>query len=108
MASGVGLFVYGTLMDKSLVYQLTGKYFPTSHATLKGFRKLTSHLGYPYILPHRNSKVEGLLIRDIDPESMKKLDRYEGRLYSRKKVLAVSGGKKFACEAYVGKPRPLR
>ncbi len=93
-------------MDKSLVYQLTGKSFPTSTAYLKDYKKLTSHLGYPYILPHKGFKVEGLLIRGIDPISMKKLDRYEdeGRLYLRRKVSAVSGDGKVPCETYIGNP----
>ena len=91
-------------MDKSLVYQLTGKSFPTSTACLKDYKKLTSHLGHPYILPHKGSKVEGLLIRDIDPQSMKRLDKYEdeGRLYFRKKVTVLSVGEKVSCEVYVG------
>ena len=96
-------------MDKSLVYQLTGKSFPTSTAYLKDYKKLTSHLGYPYILPHKGSKVEGLLIRDIDPQSMKRLGKYEdeGRLYLRKKVTAVSSGRRFNCEVYVGNEKFL-
>ena len=104
------LFVYGTLVDKSLVYQITGKYFPTFPAVLRGFKKLNSRLGYPYIILHRGSKVEGLLIRNIDPESMKRLDRYEdeGRLYSRRKLTVVSNGKRVSCKAYVGNPKMLR
>ena len=89
-------------MDRSLLYQVTHKYFSTSAAYLKDFRKLTSHLGYPYILPHKGYKVEGLLIRDIDPDSIKRLDQYEGRLYPRRKLAVVSGGKRVSCEAYVG------
>ena len=102
------LFVYGTLMDKRLLYQLTGKFFSTFPAVLRGFKKLDSHLGYPYILPYKTSKVEGLLIKNIDPESIKKLDRYEGQLYSRKRVAVVWGGKRTACEVYVGKKKLLR
>jgi gamma-glutamylcyclotransferase (GGCT)/AIG2-like uncharacterized protein YtfP len=97
-------------MDKSLVYQLTVKSFPTSTAYLKDYKKLTSHLGYPYILPHKGFKVEGFLIRDIDPQTMKRLDKYEdeGRLYFRKRLTAVSSGKEVLCDAYVGNPTILQ
>lgn len=106
----VNLFVYGTLMDKSLLYQITRKYFPTFPACLRNFKKLTSHLGYPYIVSSKGSKVEGLLIVEIDPDSMKWLDQYEdeGRLYLRKKIAVVSDGKRIACQAYVGNPKVLR
>lgn len=102
------LFVYGTLMDKTLLCQITGKYFSAFPAVLRGFKKLDSHLGYPYILPYKASKVNGLLIENIDPESSKKLDRFEGELYSRRRVTVVRGGKRTACEVYVGREKLLR
>ncbi len=97
-------------MDKSCVYEITAKSFPTSPATLKDFKKLTSHLGYPYIVPEKGSVVKGLLIRNIDPQSMQKLDGYEneGRLYYRKRVRVVSADKEIGCETYVGNPKFLR
>jgi len=109
MSSGVDLFVYRTLMDKSLVHQITGKHFSTSPAYLKDFRKLPSKFGYSHILPHKGSQVEGLLITGIDPGSMKRIDHYEeeGRLYFRKKITVVSNGKTIACEAYVGNSKIL-
>lgn len=103
------LFVYGTLTDKHLVYQLTGKKFPTSSASLRDFERRIARSGYPYILPHSSSKVEGLLIRNLDPESLRRLDRYEdeGRLYFRKTIAVFSRGRQVACETYVGNRRLL-
>jgi gamma-glutamylcyclotransferase (GGCT)/AIG2-like uncharacterized protein YtfP len=97
-------------MEKSVLRQLTGKEFPTSPADLKDFTRLISHLGYPYIVRSRGAKVEGILIRNIDPQSMKKLDQYEdeGRLYSRQKVTVVSDRKKVGCQAYLGNLKVLR
>lgn len=97
-------------MDTSLVHQITGKHFPTAPAYLKDFRKLPSKFGYPYIFPHKGSRVEGLLIGGIDPQSIKKIDEYEdeGRHYYRKKITVVSNGKTIACLAYVGNPKILR
>ncbi|MBI2998954.1 MAG: gamma-glutamylcyclotransferase [Deltaproteobacteria bacterium] len=50
--------------------------------------------GYPYILPHSGSKVEGLLIRNLDPESLRRLDCYEdeGRLFSAKGSPSFAAG----------------
>ncbi len=97
-------------MDKSLLHQITSKYFPTCPAYLKDFRTLPSQFGYPYILPHKGSQVEGLLITGIDPGSMKRIDHYEdeGRLYFRKNITVISNGKTIACQAYVGNPKVLR
>jgi gamma-glutamylcyclotransferase (GGCT)/AIG2-like uncharacterized protein YtfP len=96
-------------MDKSMIHQLTGKEFTTSPAILKDFIKLSSHLGYPYIIPDKGSKVEGSIIKDIDRQSMRKLDAYEaeGRLYYREKVRVVTAGKELNCETYVGNPKFL-
>ena len=105
----VNLFVYGTLMDRSVIHRLTGKDFPASPAILKDFIKLSSHLGYPYIISDKGSKVEGSIIKNIDRQSMRKLDAYEakGRLYYREKVRVIAAGEELNCEAYVGNPKFL-
>jgi gamma-glutamylcyclotransferase (GGCT)/AIG2-like uncharacterized protein YtfP len=105
----IDLFVYGTLMEKSLLYQMTRKRFTTSPAYLEDFKKVISHLGYPYAVPSKGSQVNGLLLRDLDTESLKKLDRYEdeGRLYFRRQMTVICGGEKRACEVYVGNEKFL-
>lgn len=106
----MNVFVYGTLIEKSCLHELTGKQFTTSPAILKDFKKFTSHLGYLYIVPDKGSRVEGFLVHDVDPQSIQKLDRYEskGRLYMREKVVATCGRKKIPCETYVGNQQVLR
>lgn len=108
-SSAKNLFVYGSLTSSSLFQQIAGKQLPISPAVLKDFQKFTSRLGYPYILPRKGSVVKGLLIRGIDPETIKRLDRYEaeGRLYFRRRVNVVSQGRRVGCETYVGNPRRL-
>ncbi len=103
------LFVYGTLTDKPRLYKIAGKSFPTSPACLKDFKKLASRFGYPYIIPEKGSVVEGLLIRNIDEQSLERIDRYEdeGRLYYRKEIQVVSAGEEIRCETYVGNPKFL-
>ncbi len=97
-------------MEESRLYQITGKHFPTSPARLKDFKKLISHLSYPYIVPSKGSRVDGLLIRNVDVESLAKIDSYEeeGRLYFRKKATAICGARKYGCEIYVGNEKFLR
>ncbi len=97
-------------MDLSLLHRITGNHFSPSPAVLKDFQKFSSRLGYPHILPRKGSTVEGLLIRGLDPESIRKLDRYEaeGHLYFRQKLTVVSQEKRARCEVYVKNPRRLR
>lgn len=106
-SDNVDLFVYGTLRDKRLLQQLTGKPFRTSPACLKDFKKWTTPAGYAYILPNKGSKVEGLVVWGIDPESLRRLDRYEdeGQLYFRKKIRVICGKRRVACQAYIGNSR---
>ena len=109
-APTASVFVYGTLMEESSLYQITGQRFPTFPAYLEDFKKVFSHFGYPYIVPSNGSRVDGLLIRGIDADSSKRLDKYEdaGRLYFRKQVTAICGDEKCACEVYVGNEKFLR
>ncbi len=104
MGLNVNIFVYGILMEEFLLYRITGKHFPTSPAHIKNFDKFISHLGYPYIVPSVGSWVDGFLIRDVDAESLRKIDAHEdeGQLYFRKQLTAIYGDEKCACEVYVG------
>jgi gamma-glutamylcyclotransferase (GGCT)/AIG2-like uncharacterized protein YtfP len=98
------LFVYGTLMEPDLVQQLTGKRFRTERARLPGFRRIQEPGSYPYILASVNHAVDGLLLRDVDADALRALDRYEdeGGLYLRTKVVVESESGSCPCETYVG------
>ena len=106
-SDNIDLFVYGTLRDKRLLFELTGKSFSAAAAILKDFKKWTPPGGYPYILPDKGSKVTGLLIRGVDPKSLRQLDRYEdeGQLYFRKKITVVCVKRRVVCQAYIGNSR---
>ena len=85
----IHLFVYGTLTDPERVTALTGKQFEWVDATLSGFECVTSSLGYPFIRPKSGAVVQGILLLNIDPLSLVKLDAYEdeGDLYRRQSVV---------------------
>jgi gamma-glutamylcyclotransferase (GGCT)/AIG2-like uncharacterized protein YtfP len=100
----IHLFVYGTLTDPECVKALTGKQFSAGDATLTGFERVESPLGYPYILPTPGAVVRGVLLRNIDPVSLIHLDAYEaeGDLYRRQVVEVEVVGTRLTAMTYVG------
>jgi len=104
------LFVYGTLMSESVMRSLTGRGFPRRRATLMGYGRGVSDIGYAFVAPRTGARVDGLLIEGLDGESLRRLDRYEdeGRLYLRRPVEVLADGARVACETYVGNLAVLR
>jgi gamma-glutamylcyclotransferase (GGCT)/AIG2-like uncharacterized protein YtfP len=100
----INLFVYGTLMDPQRVAALTGKQLARVEATLVGFERIESDLGYPFILPSPGAVVHGILLSDIDPVSLSRLDTYEaeGDLYRRQTVAVLVADKSVPAMTYVG------
>ncbi len=98
------LFVYGTLMDPQRVTALTGKSFARVEATLSGFARLASNLGYPFIVPRPDAVVHGLLLTNLDPISLHHLDTYEaeGDLYVRQVVDVCVANTSVRAMTYVG------
>jgi gamma-glutamylcyclotransferase (GGCT)/AIG2-like uncharacterized protein YtfP len=113
----IHLFVYGTLTDPERVTAITGKQFERVDATLKDFERVNSPLGYPFILPKAGGIVRGVLLLNLDPISLVRLDAYEaeGDLYRRQVVVVEVADRRMAAETYVGHairasvaPRPTR
>src|SRR5215475_13416167 len=100
----IHLFVYGTLTDPERVTTLTAKQFEQVDATLSGFEKVDSPLGYPFILPQPGAIVRGVLLLNIDPVSLVQLDAYEaeGDLYRRQVVTVEVAARRMAAVTYVG------
>jgi gamma-glutamylcyclotransferase (GGCT)/AIG2-like uncharacterized protein YtfP len=100
----IHLFVYGTLTDPERVTALTGKQFKRVGATLSGFERVNSPLGYPFILPKPDAIVRGVLLLDIDLASLVQLDAYEaeGDLYQRQVVVVEVADRRVAAMTYVG------
>jgi gamma-glutamylcyclotransferase (GGCT)/AIG2-like uncharacterized protein YtfP len=102
--ASIHLFVYGTLTDPERVAALTGKQFDRVDATLSGFERFNSPLGYPYILPRPSGIVRGVLLLNIDPDSLIQLDAYEaeGDLYRRQVVEVEVADMRVTAMTYVG------
>ena len=100
----IHLFVYGTLTDPKRVTALTSMQFERVDATLSGFERVNSPLGYPFILPRPGASVRGVLLLDIDPVSLGQLDAYEaeGDLYRRQVVVVEVADGQMSAMTYVG------
>jgi gamma-glutamylcyclotransferase (GGCT)/AIG2-like uncharacterized protein YtfP len=100
----IHLFVYGTLTDPERVTALTGKRFEGVDATLSGFERVNSPLGYPFIRPRPGAIVRGVLLLNIDPVSLAQLDAYEaeGDLYRRQVVVVAVADRQVSAMTYVG------
>ena len=100
------LFVYGTLQNPDKVKALTGKTFQRKSALLRGYRKYIvlcadGEGGYPAILKDDEHVVPGYILFDVDRESMKKFDTYEGPEYYLSKVSVECGETVFKAYTYV-------
>lgn len=85
----IAVFCYGTLAFPEIMGTVTGRRFPSVEARLDGYgRYLIKNAVYPGIIAEPRSHTTGMLYKDIDPESLRRLDRYEDRLYVRR-TLAV-------------------
>ena len=107
---GDNLFVYGTLMDDANVRSLTGRLFPKEPAILWNFERIVPNRGYPYIVRKDGASVSGVVLKEVDRDSMFRLDQYEseGDLYERVLVpLEVKQGIVDA-HVYVGRPETLK
>lgn len=80
------LFVYGTLMDPEIILSISGKPHPGTPAYIMGYQRFqVKNKNYPGVIKSEGL-VHGLLYSNITPESLDKLDFYEGDEYTREKV----------------------
>ncbi len=87
--SGLGLFVYGTLMDADVRRLVIGRPLETEQtqpATLKNMRRVyIAGRVYPMVVPRRGDSVEGLLLSGLSAEDYERLDDFEGGDYRRER-----------------------
>ena len=77
----MNLFTYGVLMYPEIFRALTGRELSSEPATLEGYgRHALTKGGYPKvpaIVPAEEATVEGVLIRDVDEQTLAVLDEFE-------------------------------
>jgi gamma-glutamylcyclotransferase (GGCT)/AIG2-like uncharacterized protein YtfP len=96
------LFVYGTLMFPEIREKLTGKAFKTSPAVLSGYRRTkVKDADYPAIVKNPDSEVEGILLEDVDEQTIEILSFFEGDEYKTQHVEVFSGNRKIPALTFV-------
>ena len=96
-AKPFNLFVYGTLMSRSVFRAVLGRRLVTHknradgihtfyarRAVLNGYKKVTPDNTYLYAVPDRQGRIQGYLICDLPHECLAALRKYEGRNYFRR------------------------
>lgn len=97
------LFAYGTLLCKEILEEVTG-YLPGGvTAKLEDYRRFSlKGATYPGMARCSGHEVEGVVFFDITPEAWGRLDEFEGELYARERVVALTpGGREVEAHAYV-------
>jgi gamma-glutamylcyclotransferase (GGCT)/AIG2-like uncharacterized protein YtfP len=96
------LFVYGTLMFPEIREKLTGKTFKTSPALLSGYRRTkVKDADYPAIVKNPDAEVEGILLEDVDEQTIEILSFFEGDEYKTQYVEVFSGNRKIPALTFV-------
>ncbi len=107
------LFVYGTLRNQTNCKLVIGQSFDTEPAILINYRRIHPKNGYPFAVHWRGSKIEGLILYNVTPDALSKIDEYEseGTLYRRKAVraLVLDDNEQFVnAYVYIGIPEALK
>lgn len=84
----MNLFVFGTLMDPEVRELVCGKPLErVEPAVVQGFRRVfVAGRHYPMLLPRASGWVDGTLLWGVDPESLHRLQVYEGWEYTLRPV----------------------
>lgn len=89
--STVSIFCYGTLQYADIMQKVTGQQFRSQRAILYDYGRYTvKDRVYPAIIHEPGNSVEGVLYHGLDTDHIERLDRYEGREYSRIAVGVVA------------------
>ena len=98
-------FVYGTLMFDEILKKLTWKLFKTKTAILNNYKRFSvknrKKCNYPAILAYKNSKVIWKVLFDIDCETEKLFDFFEGGEYIKNQVYVEVNNQKQKAFVYV-------
>jgi len=97
------VFCYGTLEFPEIMEVVTGHRLPHTEAVLENYtRFLIKDANYPGVVEATGSRISGTLYTDIDPESLKRLDAYEGSIYVRRTIdVRTADNKTVTAEVYV-------
>jgi gamma-glutamylcyclotransferase (GGCT)/AIG2-like uncharacterized protein YtfP len=100
------LFAYGTLMCDDIMREVGGYETPSTPALLKGFRRCrVKNESYPGIVPDASGSVAGIVYMNLPESSWKRLDSFEGEMYSRELAqIELADGSTLTANTFVVKP----
>lgn len=82
------LFTYGSLMCEDIMTAVAGGLLLHQPALLPDHRRYAlSDEPYPGLVPEFGASVEGIVYHGLKPRAWARLDRFEGELYNRHKVM---------------------
>ncbi|HEY9052994.1 MAG TPA: gamma-glutamylcyclotransferase family protein [Gammaproteobacteria bacterium] len=81
------LFCYGTLEFPEIMFRVTGEIFPFESAWISDYaRYRVKNQAYPGLVYEPGACTSGTLYHEIKPRHFKRLDAYEGILYSKQEI----------------------
>ncbi len=100
------LFCYGTLQIPAVMQAVVGRCFEGRDAVLTGFTAVqVRRADYPGLAPSPGRTAAGQLYFDLPPEALTILDRFEGRLYIRRRLtVRTLDGRRRGAWVYVIRP----
>lgn len=106
MPEGADVFTYGTLLFPEVMAAVAGRAFASLPATLAGYaRRGVRGAVYPAACACSGATIAGVLYLDVDATALGRLDRFEGAMYERRRlVVCDAGGRERDAETYVVAP----
>lgn len=96
------VFTYGTLLFPEVMAAVAGRVYVAEPATLHGFARVcVRDAVYPGAVEEAGAEIRGVLYRDVDEAALRRLDRFEGETYERRRVVATCDGDLTETSAYV-------
>lgn len=82
--STFSVFTYGTLQIPAVMHAVTGKSINPIAATLAGYQRFAfKEKTYPGLIKNKACTIEGMLYRNIDQQTLERLDLFEDVAYER-------------------------
>ncbi len=104
------LFCYGTLQIPDVIQAVIGRRFKGRRAEISGYGAFrVRRAEYPGLRPITHLKTRGRVYFDLTPAELSILDRFEGRLYHRRRLtVRFRDGRRRGVWVYVVKPARQR
>jgi gamma-glutamylcyclotransferase (GGCT)/AIG2-like uncharacterized protein YtfP len=99
----MNVFTYGTLMFPEVWRAVVGREFATVGGIATGFEVFrVKDAVFPGIVEAGQRSVRGVIYLDVDPNSIKRLDKFEDDFYERRSIwIDCEDGQRLAADAYV-------